>query len=180
MVYFDLFRRSFAFIPKSEVVVEPLEPEEIDSDIAALKQLTKNTDITLNSAKNIIKSEDEQKFEKLLSSLLKFGVLIASAVVLFGGIIYLVHYGYEPARYQVFKGEPSEFCSPLGVIKALLAGSDRAIIQLGILLMIATPIIRVIISLFAFLSRRIWSFVIITLLVLTSLIYSLVGGYIFN
>lgn len=177
MVYFDLFRRSFAFIPKSEVVVEPLEPEEIDSDIAALKQLTKNTDITLNSAKNIIKTEDEQKFEKLLSSLLKFGVLIASAVVLFGGIIYLVHYGNEPARYQIFRGEPSNFCSPLGVIKALLAGSDRAIIQLGILLMIATPIVRVIISLFAFLSRRIWSFVIITLLVLTSLIYSLVGGY---
>ncbi|BAY89312.1 MULTISPECIES: DUF1634 domain-containing protein [unclassified Tolypothrix] len=177
MVYFDLFRRSFAFIPKNEVVVEPLEPEEIDSDIAALKQLTKNTDITLNSAKNIIKSEDEQKFEKLLSNLLKFGVLIASAVVLFGGIIYLVHHGTEPARYQLFRGEPSNFCSPLGVIKALLAGSDRAIIQLGILLMIATPIIRVIISLFAFLSRRIWSFVIITLLVLTSLIYSLVGGY---
>ncbi|MBD2169591.1 DUF1634 domain-containing protein [Calothrix membranacea FACHB-236] len=43
--------------------------------------------------------------------------------------------------------------------------------------MIATPIIRVIISFFAFLLRRIWSFALITLLVLTSLIYSLIGGY---
>ncbi|MBD2168943.1 DUF1634 domain-containing protein [Calothrix membranacea FACHB-236] len=178
MVYFDLFRRSFPLsLTKSEVVVESLQPEEPDSDIAALKQLDKNTDITTNSHKTFTKNQSEQKFENLLSNLLKFGVLIASAVVLFGGIVYLVHHGTEPARYHFFRGEPSEFRSPEGVVTALLSGSDRAIIQLGILLMIATPILRVIISLFAFLTRRIWSFVIITLLVLTSLIYSLVGGY---
>ncbi|MBD2210447.1 DUF1634 domain-containing protein [Nostoc linckia FACHB-104] len=177
MVYFDLFRRSLALIPKSEVVVEPLEPEEVDSDIAALKQLAKNTDISLNSQRSFTKDESEQKFENLLSNLLKFGVLIASAVVLFGGIIYLVHHGSETARYHFFRGEPSDFRSPQGVVKALLSGSDRAIIQLGILLMIATPIIRVIISFFAFLIRRIWSFALITFLVLTSLIYSLIGGY---
>lgn len=178
MVSFDLFRRSFPLtLSKSEVVVEPLQPEEPDSDIAALKQLAKNADITLHSNKSFTKNESEQKFYTLLSNLLKFGVLIASSVVLFGGIIYLVHHGYEPARYQFFRGEPSYLRSPNGVVKAMLSGSDRAIIQLGILLLIATPIIRVIISFFAFLTLRIWSFVLISLLVLTSLIYSLVGGY---
>ncbi|MBW4562853.1 MAG: DUF1634 domain-containing protein [Mojavia pulchra JT2-VF2] len=175
MVYFDLFRRSFPLIPKSEVVVEPLQLSEPDSDIETLKQHPKNTNGALNLHKNIIKSENEQKFENLLSNLLKFGVLIASAVVLFGGIIYLVHHGSEPAKYQVFRGEPSQFRSLNGVVKALLAGSDRAIIQLGLLLLVATPILRIVISFFTFLKMRNWKFVIITLLVLTSLIYSLVG-----
>jgi uncharacterized membrane protein len=178
MVNFDLFRRSFSLTsPKSEVVVDSLHSEEADSDIEALKQLAENADGTLNTNKNITKSESEQQLENLLSNLLRYGVLIASAVVLFGGIIYLVHHGNEPARYDFFRGEPSQFCSPEGVVKAVLAGSDRAIIQLGLLLLIATPIIRVIISFFAFLKMRNWSFVMITLLVLTSLIYSLVGGY---
>ncbi|MDZ7958004.1 MAG: DUF1634 domain-containing protein [Aulosira sp. DedQUE10] len=178
MVYFDLFRRSFPLnLFKSEVFVETLQPEEADSDIASLKELAKNADITLNSKESFAKKQSELQLNNLLSNLLKFGVLIASAVVLFGGIIYLVHHGHEPARYQFFRGEPSEFRSPEGVVKALFSGSDRAIIQLGILLMIATPILRVIISFFAFLTLRIWSFVLITLLVLTSLIYSLAGGY---
>ena len=38
-----------------------------------------------------------------------YGVLIASAVVLFGGILYLIRHGSEPAEYQVFIGTPSEF-----------------------------------------------------------------------
>ncbi|MBE9003112.1 DUF1634 domain-containing protein [Nostoc sp. LEGE 12447] len=178
MVYFDLFRRSFPLnLSKSEVVVEPLQTEETDSDITALKQLAKNADIPLNSNKSFPKNQSEQKFYNFVGNLLKFGVLIASFIVLFGGIIYLIHHGCEPARYQFFRGEPSYLRSPNGVLKTMFLGSDRAIIQLGILLLIATPIIRVIISFFAFLTLRIWSFVLITLLVLTSLIYSLVGGY---
>ncbi|MBD2449374.1 DUF1634 domain-containing protein [Nostoc sp. FACHB-152] len=172
MVSFDLFRRSLTFIPKSEVVVESLQPEEPDSDIAALTQHSKNTN-SADSHKNIVKSESEKNFENLLSNLLKYGVLTASAVVLFGGIIYLVHHGSEPARYQFFRGEPSQFRSLDGIVQALLAGSDRAIIQLGLLLLVATPILRIIISLFAFIKMRNWSFVMITLVVLTSLIYSL-------
>ncbi|WP_096598708.1 DUF1634 domain-containing protein [Calothrix sp. NIES-2100] len=39
----------------------------------------------------------------------------------------------------------------------------------------ATPILRIVISFFAFLKMRNWRFVTITLLVLSSLIYSLAG-----
>jgi uncharacterized membrane protein len=171
MANFDLFWHPFSLIsPKSEVDAEALHLEEPDREIEALKKLAKN--VNSNT-----KTESEQQLEHLLSNLLKFGVLIASSVVLFGGIIYLVHHGNQPVRYQVFQGEPSQFLSLQGVTKAVLAGSDRAIIQLGLLLLIAIPIIRVVISLIAFLKMRNWSFVIITLLVLTSLIYSLIGGY---
>ncbi len=134
---------------------------------------------------DVAKSEGERQLENLLSNLLKYGVLIASAVVLFGGIVYLVNHGTEPTEYDYFHGEPSQFCSPVGILK-LLSGSDtrsdflrdRAIIQFGLLLLIATPIIRVIISLLSFLRMRDFTYVIITSLVLSALAYSLIGAYI--
>jgi uncharacterized membrane protein len=119
----------------------------------------------------------EIQLEHLLSNLLRYGVLISSCVVLLGGILYLINHGSEPANYQVFVGTPSEFRSPTGIISAILAGSRRGIIQLGLLLLIAVPILRVIISCLTFILQRNFIYVIITLLVLASLIYSLVGAY---
>jgi uncharacterized membrane protein len=153
---------------KSDVAIVDLQPEEPDSDVAALHQRN-----NIDPSTKITKSQSEQQLENLLSNLLKYGVLIASSVVLFGGIIYLVHHGQEPARYHFFRGEPPQFCSPKGVFNAVLAGSDRAIIQLGLLLLVATPIVRVIISLFAFLRIRDFTYFFITLIVLACLMYSL-------
>ena len=127
--------------------------------------------------KNLTKTSTEQQLEVLLSNLLKYGVLIASAVVLLGGILYLIRHGAEPAEYKFFRGEPSEFRSPAGVVNAVLSGSRRGIIQLGLLLLIATPVFRVIISLLTFLLKREFIYVIVTSLVLASLTYSLVGAY---
>ncbi|BAZ37072.1 hypothetical protein NIES4101_29930 [Calothrix sp. NIES-4101] len=176
---FDLLWRSFSSTSaKSEVDVFPLQNEEIDSEIEALKEQAKNTDLSLHIHTSFTKAENEQQLENLLSNLLKYGVLLASAVVLFGGIIYLVHQWDQPAKYTFFRGEPEQFSSPEGVVNAVLAGSDRAIIQLGLIILVATPILRVIISLFAFLQARNFIYVVITLLVITCLSYSLVGAYI--
>ncbi|MCC5630272.1 DUF1634 domain-containing protein [Nostoc sphaeroides] len=183
------FRWTFLAQPDIEVVTLTLPKKDIDSNIEQLEQpsntvaqLPNSCDIDVN--KNLTKTSSEQQLEYLLSNLMKYGVLIASAVVLLGGILYLIHHGAEPAEYHFFRGEPSEFRSPTGVVKAVFSGSDaydglrlRAIIQLGLLLLIATPIVRVFISLLAFLIQREFIYVIVTLLVMTSLIYSLVGAY---
>lgn len=116
--------------------------------------------------------------EKLLSNLLKYGVLFASTIVLFGGILYLIRHGSEPVDYHIFHSEPLEFRSITGVITTILSGSHRGIIQLGLLLLVATPILRVIVSLLFFVIQRNWIYVTITTLVLTALVYSLVGAYI--
>jgi uncharacterized membrane protein len=123
------------------------------------------------------KTKREQQLELLLSNLLKYGVFLASAVVLVGGILYLIRHGAEPADYRVFHGVPSEFRSPEGVINAVLAGRGRGIIQLGLLILIATPIVRVAISFLAFLRQRDYVYVVVTLLVLSGLIYSMIGAY---
>lgn len=142
-----------------------LQPEEQDSDIAALQK---------QQTIKIEKPESEQKLEALLSNLLKYGVLLASAVVLFGGIIYLVNYGSEPVTYRFFYGEPERLRSPLGIVKAVQDGYSDAVIQLGLLVLVSIPVIRVIISLFTFLKLRDFTYFFISLLVLGALTYSLI------
>ena len=77
------------------------------------------------------------QIEQSVSNLLRVGVFLASAIVLVGGVLYLIRHGTEPADYQFFRGEPSVFCSPAGVVTAVLSGSERGIIQLGLLVLIA-------------------------------------------
>jgi len=154
------------------------ELEERDCDIQQLEeQRLKNHDHENLSNQKLTKSANEKQLEYLLSNLLMYGVLIASSIVLFGGILYLIHHGSEPAEYQIFRGTPSEFHSPIGVVNSVLAGSRRGIIQLGLLILIAIPILRVIISFCTFFLQRNFIYVVITSLVLASLTYSLVGAY---
>ncbi|MCC5634530.1 DUF1634 domain-containing protein [Nostoc sp. CHAB 5844] len=168
------FRWNSSASPETEVVAISLPTEEPDSDIQQLEQLNSSE---IDVSQIVSKTPSEQQLEYILSNLLKYGVLIASTVVLLGGVLYLIHHGSEPATYQVFHGEPSEFRSPTGVMNAVLSGSRRGIIQLGLLLLIATPILRVVISLLAFILQRELTYIVVTLLVLASLTYSLVSAY---
>lgn len=170
-------------LPEVKVVALPLKQEAPDcvsealaqQRVSALKKLPNDCDV--DGEGKVTKIASEQQLEQLLSNLLKYGVLIASAIVLVGGVLYLIRYGAEPADYQFFRGEPSEFRSPVGVVWAVFSGSRCGIIQLGLLLLVATPIARVAISLLAFLRQRDFTYVILTLFVLAGLIYSLIGAY---
>jgi uncharacterized membrane protein len=119
----------------------------------------------------------EQQLEQWLSTLLKYGVFFASSFVFTGGILYLIRHGEDPVSYQVFRGEPSMFRSPVGVVKAVLSGCRLGLVQLGLLFLIATPILRVIFSFGVFLWRRDFTYASVTLLVMVGLIYSFVGAY---
>ncbi|MBW4448675.1 MAG: DUF1634 domain-containing protein [Spirirestis rafaelensis WJT71-NPBG6] len=160
---------------KIEVVALPLQSEP-DSDIQELTQRASKITPDIDSNK-IRKTSSDQQLENLLSNLLRYGVMIASAVVLLGGILYLIRHGAEPAEYHFFRGTPSEFRSPKAVVEAVFSGSSRGIIQLGLLLLIATPIVRVIVSLFSFILKRDLIYIIVNFLVLATLTYSLIGAY---
>lgn len=113
----------------------------------------------------------------ILSRLLQYGVWISTATVLLGGLLYLLHHGLEPVNYQTFRGEPDIFRSPAGVIDAVFSGRRRGVIQLGLLFLIATPIIRVLIALIFFIRKRDFSYILITGLVISGLLYSMLGAY---
>jgi uncharacterized membrane protein len=118
----------------------------------------------------------DKDVEQILGILLRTGVILAAVVVLIGCFFYLARHGSEPANYQAFRGEPAELRSLRGIIEDALALRARGIIQLGLLLLIATPVARVIFSVFAFARERDYTYVFLTLVVLAILTYSLVFG----
>jgi len=106
--------------------------------------------------------------------LLRTGVLTSSAVVLLGGIAFLVSQGESVPDYHSFHGVESHLNSVHGVLIGTLHGQAIAMIQLGLLLLIATPVARVIFSVGAFVLERDYLYVVISSIVLVVLFYSLI------
>jgi len=119
----------------------------------------------------------DRRIEIILGNLLRTGVLVSAAVVLLGASIYLSRHAHEPADYRVFRGEPSEYRTIRGVIESVIVGRGRGqgLIQLGLLLLIATPIARVAFSVVGFAIEHDRLYVAFTLLVLAILLYSFLG-----
>jgi len=115
--------------------------------------------------------------ERIIAAVLRAGVGAAAAVVLAGGIHYLARYGAAPVDYHVFRAEPAQLRSLAGIVAAAGSLRSRGIIQIGLLLLILTPIARVVFSAAAFAVQRDRFYVVVTLIVLAVLLYNLSGGY---
>jgi len=115
--------------------------------------------------------------DKIIGTLLRTGVTLAAAFVLFGGTVFLVRHHTPATNYAVFQGEPDDLRSVRGIFHQAFAFSGRGLIQFGLLLLIATPVARVTFSIFAFLYERDWTYVLITTIVLALLLYSLLGAH---
>ena len=122
----------------------------------------------------------DPRVERLVGSFLRVGVVIASVVVLTGGTVYLARYGAELPEYRVFSGEPAKLRNVSGILRAALSLSSRGIIQFGLLLLMFTPVAWVAFLLFAFTRQRDGTYVIVSSVVLAALLFSVVGGYLFN
>lgn len=118
----------------------------------------------------------DENLEISISVILRTGVSIAGAVVFLGGIVYLLRHGGEAVNYRQFYGEPAADRKIGGIVAGTLAFQGRSIIQLGVLLLIATPIVRVAFSMVGFAMERDRTYVVITAIVLAVLIYGLVSG----
>jgi uncharacterized membrane protein len=121
-------------------------------------------------------SWNDQRIEIIIGTLLRTGVMLAATVVLIGGVLYLARHGHEVPNYTTFHGEPESLKSVRDIVHGALGGSARAIIQLGLLLLIATPVARVVFSAIAFAVERDHMYVVITLIVLGVLLYSLLAS----
>jgi len=118
----------------------------------------------------------DQKIENIVGNLLRAGVILSAVVVLCGGVIYLIKYGHVPPDYRIFRGEPTDLKSVSGIVRDAFALHSRGIIQLGLLLLIATPVARVAFSIFGFAEEKDRMYVTFTLIVLLILLYSLIGS----
>jgi uncharacterized membrane protein len=120
---------------------------------------------------------DDQPIEIVIGAMLRVGVILSTMFVLGGGILYLIQFGAGRPEYGTFHGEPDELRSVSGIVRGALEFEARSLIQLGLLLLIATPVARVFFSIFAFAAQRDRTYVTITLIVAGVLLYSLFGEH---
>ncbi|MDR3695371.1 DUF1634 domain-containing protein [Mucilaginibacter sp.] len=123
----------------------------------------------------MIKFKDRD-MQSLLGQVLRAGTVISISVVFIGGMFYLTRHGQSIANYKVFNGIPDFVQSPTGIMKGIFNLKGQAIIQFGIVLLIATPIVRVIFSAVGFILEKDYMYVAISLLVLSIIFFSMMTG----
>ncbi len=118
----------------------------------------------------------DRRVDTIIGNLLRVGVLLAALVVLAGGGLYLAQRGSTVPDYRLFHGEPASLRGPSGILKEARELDGPGLIQLGLLLLLATPVARVAVSVVAFTLQRDPIYVAVTLIVLAVLLYSLGAG----
>jgi uncharacterized membrane protein len=118
----------------------------------------------------------DEQLDRIMGNLLRAGVLLAAAVVVLGGTLYLHRYGRQRSHTHVFQGEPAALRHIPGIMEEAAHLHSRGVIQFGLLLLVATPVARVVFALIAFALQRDRTYVVVALIVLAVLLYGLAGG----
>lgn len=124
----------------------------------------------------------ERDMELFLGKFLRFGVMFSCAITLIGGVLYVYQQqgvlpDYSPIPdNEVFPGVKEYLRSFSTIWQGVLALDGAAIIQVGVIALIATPILRVAISAFGFLIEKDYMYVAITLIVLGIIIANMFLG----
>lgn len=109
-----------------------------------------------------------------MGRVLQVGVLLASLVMFVGGLLYVrAHHSATP-DYRVFSSEPQNLRHFGGIAHGVAVRDPEAIIQLAVLLLIATPVARVVFALIAFGIERDKLYIVVSALVLAVLLYGFV------
>jgi uncharacterized membrane protein len=116
---------------------------------------------------------DDARMEALMGLLLRIGVVFASTVVAAGGVFYLQDHAGQRPDYRTFVAHPLSLRRPAELAGGIARGEADAIVELGILLLVATPICRVVFAVVGFAIERDRLYVAISLMVLAVLLYGL-------
>ncbi len=122
------------------------------------------------------RAEIDRKLEVVIGHALRIGVIAAAVLVLTGGAFYLAEEGSAAPDYHHFYPAARYSHDLAGIVRNAVALNSYGIIQLGLLVLIATPITRVLLAVVGFALERDLLYVIATLIVLAVLLYSFVTG----
>ena len=118
----------------------------------------------------------DKQMETSIGRMLRVGVTISAAIVFLGGIIYLRQPLTKAPDYSHFLAERESLPNLVQVLQGAAHLNAGSIIQVGILLLIATPITRVVFCIAGFARQKDRLYVLISSSVLIILIYSLFQG----
>lgn len=114
-----------------------------------------------------------RSIEKKISLILLAGTLLSTAIVLLGGIWYLSQHGAEDMQFALLRSAPTPH-SVAEVWQFALSFTPLGIVQLGLLILVATQLLRVAMLCFFYIKTRDYWFTLISCFVLLVLIYSFV------
>lgn len=118
----------------------------------------------------------ERDVEMFIGQQLRWGVITSSIIAFIGGIIYLASHGNHIPEYTQFTGAPEYVRHLPGIFKGIFQFDGMAIIQLGVVVLLATPITRIAFSVLAFAMEKDVLYVVITLIVLGVIAFSVFSG----
>lgn len=116
-----------------------------------------------------------KRVEEKLSLILRSGLFISIGIVLLGLVVFLFRHGTQMIDYRVFKGEPAEYTTVVSIIQHACDYHGYCVMQLGALVMMLTPIIRVGFCLLVFFYQREYIYILIAATVFFMLLYSFFG-----
>jgi uncharacterized membrane protein len=124
------------------------------------------------------KSVNDKDMQLVIGWILRAGVILSMSVVFIGGVLYLFRHSHSVPDYRTFNGVPVFIDGSQKILDGIVNFKGQAIIQAGIILLIATPILRVVFSAITFLIEKDYLYTCITLVVLIIIFFSLVSGHI--
>lgn len=119
----------------------------------------------------------DKDIQVLIGWVLRAGVFLSMTTVTIGGVLYLYRHGHTIQDYGKFKGIPGFIQNFGGILNGIFTFRGRAIIQAGIILLIATPVIRVIFSAIGFILEKDYLYTGITFIVLLIILISALSGH---
>ena len=116
------------------------------------------------------------RLEMAMGNMLRIGVTAAALVVLLGGALYLIGAHGAAPDYRHFHA--AAFGGSLGAILAGVAHfKSESLIELGMLMLIATPVCRVILGLVGFTLLKDRFYTAVSAIVLAVLLFSFFGKH---
>ena len=115
----------------------------------------------------------DEKLESMIATILRAGVLTSALIVGVAGLLYLARHHADSPQYRTFEVEPANLRSIGGIVRSAVSLHPDAMIQLGLLVLIATPIARVALAAAGFYLEGDRLYVGVSLVVLAILIFSI-------
>jgi uncharacterized membrane protein len=122
-----------------------------------------------------ILESDDSAIQRTMTAALRLLTVVAGVVILAGGVLLLVRQGDAFTSFHTFVGEPTSLRFVPQIVAGAFQGHALAIVQFGILLLIATPVIRVLFVGIGYLVERDWIYVAVAAIILMVLGSSLIS-----
>lgn len=146
-----------------------MEQQEKYSPVSSVKSDSRQDDMN--------KKFRDTDMQTVIGWILRIGVIVSMIVVFIGGVLFIYRHGHSVPDYHKFTKIPDFISAPKGILLGVLSFKGQAIIQLGIILLVATPVLRVIFAAIGFLMEKDYLYVLISVTVLLIIMASMISGH---